>query len=123
MNHWILASSYSNKALVICNKKVFKIFYSKQNAGQNKISCSFSDLESILQVQPILKGVKYHVTKDGPDSNTVILEVLFVNPRNQKIIPFVRVEKQLSNSELNGIRILNVSQKRINSSFLFFSKK
>lgn len=65
----------------------------------------------VLQVKPILKDVKYHMTKTGPDSNSVILEILFVNPRSQRIIPFAKVEKQLINSELNGIKILSVIMK------------
>jgi hypothetical protein len=74
----------------------------------------FSDLETVLQVKPILKGVKFHMTKLGPDSN-VVLEILIVNPRTLRIIPFARVEKQLMSTELSGLKILDVNHNRIDN--------
>lgn len=62
-----------------------------------------------MQVKPILKDVKFHVKKDGPNSDAVVLEIIFVNPRTKKIISFARVEKRLMNSEQSGIKLLDVS--------------
>jgi hypothetical protein len=69
----------------------------------------FSGLEEAIPAKTVLKDVKYS------NAGSVVLEILFVNPKSESVVPFARIENQLAKANLPGIKLLEVC-----ASLLFF---